>query len=41
MAKGHDHEIVKVLETYPKAVLWRTKIQDICVIVDLQLSIVV
>jgi hypothetical protein len=26
MAKGHDHEIVRALETHPKAIPWKLKL---------------
>ena len=36
MAKGRDHEIVRALETHPKAVPWRIDI-EFCVVMGLQM----
>ena len=35
MTKGCDHEIVRALETHPKAVLWTIEI-ELCVVTGLQ-----
>ena len=35
MAKNRDHEIVRALETHPKAVPWRIEI-EFCVVMGLQ-----
>ena len=37
MAKGRDHEIVRGLETHPKAVPWKIAI-EFCVVMGLQVQ---
>ena len=35
MAKGHDHENVRALESYPKAIPWKIETKA-CVVTGLQ-----